>query len=78
MAQEEVRIHETDFVNRALSIWLRFPGSPTAQTVTSSTSAQWFISEQHPKAIDAQSERKVFVIPTAQLPHERLHCLKSR
>jgi hypothetical protein len=41
--------------------------------VTSSTSAQWFISEQHPKAIDAQSERKVFVIPTAQLPHERLH-----
>ncbi|NBV20722.1 MAG: hypothetical protein EBS05_01815 [Proteobacteria bacterium] len=46
----------------------------------------WFISEQHPKAIwrnmeavntalktMAQAEPKVFVIPTAQLPHERLH-----
>jgi len=46
----------------------------------------WFISEQHPKAIwrnmeavntalkmMAQSEPKVFVIPTAHLPHERLH-----
>ncbi len=46
----------------------------------------WFISEQHPKAIwrnmdavntalkaMAQSEQKVFVIPTAHLPHERLH-----
>ena len=46
----------------------------------------WFISEQHPKAIwrnmeavntalktMAQSEQQVFVIPTAHLPHERLH-----
>lgn len=46
----------------------------------------WFISEQHPKAIwrnmeavnaalslMAQGEQKVFVIPTAHLPHERLH-----
>lgn len=46
----------------------------------------WFISEQHPKAIwrnmeagntalktMAQTEQQVFVIPTAHLPHERLH-----
>ena len=46
----------------------------------------WFISEQHPKAIwknmeainaslhaMAQSEQKVFVIPTSHLPHGRLH-----
>lgn len=46
----------------------------------------WFISDQHPKAIwrnmeagntalktMAQTEQQVFVIPTAHLPHERLH-----
>jgi hypothetical protein len=46
----------------------------------------WFISEQHPRAIwknieamnvalrtMAQSEQQVFLIPTQQLPHARLH-----